>query len=428
MITQYPLGSQSFSLADGAQLSAFGKLNVTTTHTIFDCQNEYGLDTLRIWDAAANGSLATGSTNGSVTSGSNAVGPTNTDSRMTPITVSATDTHYSVIQSRQYCRYIPGKGNVTFITGVFAAGAAATASFVWRTKVSGSIVDTVVAQSSWSVDHFDGTGPSGVTLDFTKIQILVIDAQMLYAGRVRVGFDVDGILYWAHYFSIANNYALPAVQTYNLPVRIDARTTASATTFDWGRFDANNGIFFRTSRASLGGTAYYECCSVQNNGDEELRGFPVTSPAGIVTTGVTTRRPIMSIRPKATYNSLTNRGHIEDVEVLLRATTNDSFYEIVIGGTLTGAAWTSSGTRAITEYDTTATAISGGDTLLSGFVISGAGSSAGSTIRSSDSRSPLTLSQIDALTATQTPLTLVCTSFSGTSNVTAIMNWHEQTV
>ena len=416
------------ALADGAQLSAFGKLNVTTTHTVFDCQNEYGLDTLRIWDAAANGTLATGSTNGSVINGSNAVGPTNTDSRMTPITVSATDTHYSILQSRQYCRYVPGKGNVTFLTGVFAAGSGATASIVWRTKVSGSVVNTEIQQASWNVDKFDGTGVSGITLDFTKIQILVLDAQMLYAGRVRVGFDVDGILYWAHYFKIANNYALPTVQTYNLPLRIDARTGASTTTFDWGRFDASNGIFFRTTRTTKGGTAYFECCSVQNNGDDELRGFPVTSPAGIVTIGVTTRRPILSIRPKATYNSLTNRGHIDDIEVMLRATTNDSFYEIVIGGTLTGASWTSSGTRSISEYDTSSTAISGGDTLVSGFIPSGSGSVSGGVIRSSDSRSPLVLSQIDALTASQTPITIVCTSFGGTSNVTAVMNWHEQTV
>lgn len=430
MITQYPLGVQNISFSDGAQLSAFGKLNVTSAHTVFDCQNEYGLDTLRIWDATANGTLSSvsPSTDGSVTNGSNAVGPTDTNSRMTPISVSSTNGHYSVLQSRQYCRYIPGKGSVTYLTGVFAAGSQATMSLVWRTKVSGSIVDTVVAQSSWNVDKLDGTGVSGVTLDPTKIQILIIDAQMLYAGRVRIGFDVDGILYWAHYFKIANNYALPTLQTYNLPIRVDARTDSTTTTFDWGRFDANNGIFFRTSRTTKGGTAYFECCSVQNNGEEELRGFPVTAPTGIVTTAVTTRRPILSIRPKATFNSRTNRGHIEDIELLLRTTTNDSFYELVIGGTLTGAAWTSAGTRSITEYDTTATAISGGSTLLSGFSVSGSGSFAQTTIRSSDTRSPITLSQIDALTASQDALSVVCTSFSGTSNVTPILNWHEQTV
>jgi hypothetical protein len=45
-----------------------------------------------------------------------------------------------------------------------------------------------------------------------------------------------------------------------------------------------------------------------------------------------------------------------------------------------------------------------------------------------DFRNPLVLSQIDALTATQTPVSIVCTSFSGTSNVTGTFNWHEQVI
>jgi hypothetical protein len=184
--------ANSFSLVDGPQLSAFGKLNVTTTFTVFVSQQEYGLDTLSAWDATANGVVATGSTNGSVSSAGNAVGPANTNSRSTPITVSATNGHYAILQSAQYLRYIPGKGSVLYITGVFAAGANATASIVLRSSVSGSVVDTEVAQSSWNQDKMDGTGRSKITLDLTKIQILVIDAQMLYAGRVRIGFMVDG--------------------------------------------------------------------------------------------------------------------------------------------------------------------------------------------------------------------------------------------
>lgn len=419
-----------FTLADGPQLSAFGKLKVTTAHTVFDCQNEYGLDTLRIWDATANGTLssATPSTDGSVTNGSNAVGPTNTNTRLTPITVSTTDTHYSVLQSRQYCRYIPGKGHITYITGVFASGSNASVALNLRTSTSGSAVTNSVAQASWSEDKFDGTGKSGITLDFTKIQILVIDAQMLYSGRVRVGFDVNGMLYWAHYFEIANLQVVPTVQTYNLPVRLEGRTGASSTTFNIGYFDSANGVFLSTTRTSKGGSIQFECCSVQCEGEEELRGFPVTAPTGITTYAVTTRRPVLSIRPKTTFNSRTNRGHIEDIELILRAITNDSFYEVVIGGTLTGAAWTSAGSRSIAEYDSSATAISGGNTLISGFILSGSGNVSQQTIRSSDTRSPLTLSQIDALTATQDAVSIVCTSFTGTSTVTPIMNWHEQVV
>lgn len=415
------------TLKDGAQLSAFGKLNVTTTHSVFDCQNEYGLDTLRIWDATANGTIATSSVDGSVTNGSNAVGPTDTNTRMTPITVSSTDTHYSVLQSRQYIRYIPGKGSVSFITGVFAAGASATASITWRSSTSGSVVDTTIQQADWNVDKFDGTGVSGVTLDFTKIQILVIDAQMLYAGRVRVGFDVDGILYWAHYFKIANNFAYPTVQTYNLPVRVEGRTGASSTSFNWGRFDHTNGIFFSTTRSTTGGTTYFECCSVQNNGENELRGFPQSIGNGITTVSVSTRRPIISIRPKTTFNSRTNRAHISELLVDINAGSGTAYWEIVIDGTLTGASFASVSTNSVAEYDTAATAITGGGTILSGYVSSG-GSIRSSAVANVDGRSPLILSKIDALTARQIPVSLVCTSFSGSVTMAGAFDWHEKIV
>lgn len=417
-----------FALSDGPQLSAFSQLNVTTTHSVFDCQLEYGLDTQTAWDATANGTLASASSDGSVSSGGNSVGPVNTNTRLCPITVSSTNTHYSVLQSRQYCRYIPGKGNISYITGVFAAGADYTAHINLRTSTSGSAVDTSVAQSSWSEDKFDGTGKSGVTIDFTKVQILVIDAQMLYAGRVRVGFDIDGKVYWAHYFKVANNQSLPTMQTYNLPVRVEGRTGASSTTFRMGRFDSANGVFLSTTRTTTGGTINFLCCSVQNNGDDELRGFPRAAPASTAAIGVTTRRPVLSIRPKATYNSRTNRGHIESLEFLIRATTNDSMCEIVIGGTLTGAAFTSVGAASIAEYDISATAITGGTTIKQFNAISGSGSSAVSSGTDTDFRNPLTLSQIDALTATQTTVTLVCTSYSGTSNVASGANWHERVI
>lgn len=415
-------------LGDGPQLSAFGKLKTIQSRTIFDCQNEYGLDTLRLWDATANGTLVTASTDASVSSGGNSVGPTNTNHRMTPITVSATNGHYSILQSRQYLRYIPGKGHVTYITGIFAAGSGASVSICLRSSCTGSIVDTEVAQADWNFDKMDGTGPSGKTLDFTKVQFLIIDSQMLFTGRVRVGFDIDGLIYWAHYFLIANHQALPTVQTYNLPVRMEGRTTASTTDFRIGYFDTVNGVFLKTSRTSLGGTINFTCCSVQVEGEEELRGFSLSAPSGISTIAVTTRRPIISIRPKATYNSRTNRAHIEQVEYLIRASTNDSLVELVYGGTLTGASFTSVGSESVAEYDTSATAISGGTVGFKGFALSGAGVVASAIGGKADPRQPLCLSKIDALTATQSIVSVVCTSFTGTSNVTPIMNWFEQVV
>lgn len=435
MITQYPpLGSSSanalqVNLADTVQTDAFGRLRVSQAYTLFDSQQEYGLDTRTTWDATANGTLSTPSSNGSVTNGSNAVGPTNETTRLTPITVSATSGHYSVLQSRQYVRYIPGKSHLILVTGIFSPGTVANtdarvgyfdsangiflkvtngvAGVVRRTSTSGSAVDTEVIQSAWNIDKMDGTGVSGKTIDPTKTQILFIQAQWLGVGRVVVGFDIDGVLYPCHQFLNANSLTVPYTQTFNLPVRMELR---------------NVGTSFGTP------TIQFVCCSVQSEGGSDVRGFPFTAPPTITTTAVTTRRPVLSIRPKATYNSRTNRAHIEDLVFSLRATTNDSMYEIVVGGTLTGAAFTSVDTNSVAEYDTTATAISGGVAVVSGVVISGSGSTAGITSRDADIRNPLVLSKIDGLTATQTPFSIVCTSFSGTSNVTALANWHEQVI
>lgn len=416
------------SLVDGVQLDAFGRLRVSEAYTLFDSQQEYGLDTRTTWDCAANGTLSTASSNGSAVNGSNAVGPTNADTRLTPITVSGTSGHYSVLQSKQYVRYIPGKSHLVLLTGIFSPGTVANtdarsgyfdsangiflkvtngvAGVVRRTSTSGSAVDTEVAQSAWNIDKMDGTGVSGVTLDLTKTQILFIQAQWLGVGRVIVGFDIDGVPYPVHQFLNANVLTVPYTQAFNLPVRLELRNTG----------------------ASTGGTIQFVCCSVQSEGGQVTRGFAFAAPPTITTTGVTTRRPVLSIRPKATYNSRTNRAHIEDAMFTLRATTNDALYEVILGGTLTGDAFTSVGTSSVTEYDTTATAISGGVLLTNGIAISGAGSTAGLVTNNLDARNPLVLSQIDALTATQTVVSIVCTSFAGTSNVTALAGWHEQVI
>lgn len=415
---------------DGPQLDSFSRLRVSIPNTLFDSQQEYGLDTLRTWDATANGTLATGSTNGSVTNGSNAVGPTDSNTRLTPVTSSSTNGHYSILQSRQYTRYVPGKSHLILITGVFTSGANATAHFVRRTSTSGSVDDSdTVAQASWNIDPFDGTGPSGITLDLTQTQILFISAQWLGVGRVIVGFDIGGVLYPAHQFLHANLITVPYTQSFNLPVRMENRNTgAAANVVRTGYFDAYNGVFLETQRVAAGGTSQFCCCSVQSEGGAEARGFPQSASNGITTIGVTTRRPILSIRPKATYNSRTNRGHIEFEEMEIVASTNDAYYELVVGGTLTGASFATVGAEAVSEFDVAATAISGGVSISKGFVSAGSGTVKGRALTQIDFRNPLTLSQIDGLTASQIPFSVVCTSFSGTSNLSAALNWHEQTV
>lgn len=482
-----PIVTQPISFADTPAIDAFSRLRVSLAYTVFDSQPEYGLDTLRLWDATANGtlSIATAQVNGSVVNGSNAVGPRDANTRMTPITVSTTNAHYSTLQSRPYARYTPGKSHLIFITGVFAPASGFAASFILRTATSGAVSDAnAVAQASWNLDVFDGTGASGITLDFTKTQILYISAQWLGEGRVIVGFDINGQLFPAHEFLNANSLTVPYCQTFNLPVRLEVRNTSATTTVArTGYFDSDNGIFLQLSKTAgspPGGTINFVCCSVQSEGSVSERGFHGSTPPVISTIAVTTRRPVLSVRCAATFSGITNRSWIDGIQYLLRATTNDSMYEIVVGGTLTGAAWLRVGTSftagafvvglryviltvgttdftligasantigvsfiatgvgvgtgtaaqetSCAEYDVTATAITGGQSAVKGFANSGTGSNSSVSGGDTDLRNPLVISKIDALAATQINISLVCTAFSGTSNITSIMNWHEQVV
>jgi len=101
-----------------------------------------------------------------------------------------------------------------------------TARFRVRSSVAGFVVNTDdVAQASWSDDPMDGTGPSGVTLDFTKAQILVIDYQYLGVGTCRFGWSVDGVLIWAHRAHHSNVLTGVYMRSGSLPVRYEVEAT-----------------------------------------------------------------------------------------------------------------------------------------------------------------------------------------------------------
>jgi len=49
-------------------------------------------------------------------------------------------------------------------------------------------IDTRRAQSQWNIDKMDGTGPSGMNLDLSKMQMFYIDYSWYGAGAIRFGF------------------------------------------------------------------------------------------------------------------------------------------------------------------------------------------------------------------------------------------------
>ena len=112
--------------------------------------------------------------------------------------------------------------------GIFLQRSGSTISLVVRSNVSATPSDSNSAtQANWNLDKMDGTGLSGVTLDFSKSQILVIDFEWLGVGCVRVGFVVDGNIFYCHQFNHANNFSGVYMSTPNLPLRYQIENTGS---------------------------------------------------------------------------------------------------------------------------------------------------------------------------------------------------------
>jgi hypothetical protein len=82
-----------------------------------------------------------------------------------------------------------------------------------------------VPQASWNLDPMDGSGPSGVTLDFAQTQILVLDFEWLGVGSARMGFVINGAIIYAHRFDCANISPAVYMSTPNLPIRYEIDAT-----------------------------------------------------------------------------------------------------------------------------------------------------------------------------------------------------------
>jgi hypothetical protein len=279
-------------------------------------------------------------------------------------------------------------------------------SLVLRTSTSGSASDAnKVLKAAWNIDPMDGSGPSGITLDFTKTQIMVIDLQYLGVGRVRVGWDIFGVVYPCHEFRNANNLSVVYMRSPDLNVRYEIENTGASTS-----------------------TQIEHICSavmVEGGAAPGSRGVLQTAQNANAGLSLTTRRPILSVRAKTAMNSQRNRGHIFIEGLDTMVATNPAILELVLNGTLTGGAGTwidISATESIAEYNTDRTTIAGGRVLQTIPVVSGSGSTRGSAQASIGNEFPLVYTD---LLSVQDTLSIVATAQTNPSVVFAAINWKE---
>ena len=223
-------------------------------------------------------------------------------------------------------------------------------AFVKRSAVTGSIIDTVVLQQDWNGDKLDGSGPSGITLDLTKAQILWMDLEWLGVGSVRMGFVINGQFILCHTFHHANIIASTYITTASLPLRYEIFNTAG------------------TSGAS---TFKQICSTVLSEGGYELRGkqqsigTPITTPMTFAVAG--TYYPVVGIRLKTTRLD----AIVIATAISLIGLGNGKNYQwrVVNGNVaISGGSWLSAGGDSAVEYNITGTSATGGRVIASGYV------------------------------------------------------------
>jgi hypothetical protein len=276
-------------------------------------------------------------------------------------------------------------------------------NFVERSSVSGSLVNNQVAQANWNVDPMDGSGPSGITLDLTKAQILFMDLEWLGVGTVRIGFVIDGNFYVCHKFHHANLITSTYITTASLPLRYEI-TNTSAT-----------GSSSRLKQI---------CSSVLSEGGYELRGLqqavgtPITTPKTLTTAG--TLYPIVSLRLKSTRLD----GIAIATAVSIIGNTSANFnWQLISSGATTGGTWISAGANTSVEYNLTGTAFAGGRIVASGYFTATASTSVSIDIL----KAALFSNQLerDGLTGTPYEFTIVLTAGTNNESVFASMDWEE---
>jgi len=218
---------------------------------------------------------------------------------------------------------------------------------VERSLITGTITSTRIPQSSWNIDTLNGTGPSRITLDITKAQILFMDIEWLGLGTVRTGFVINGQFIPCHYFHHANLIDSTYITTAALPLRYEIENKAATT----------------------GSSKLKQVCStVISEGGYELRGLqqaiglPVTGPINLPTAG--TFYPVVSLRLKS--------NRLDGIVILTAMSIlglGDSTYNWQLRASTTtgGGSWLSAGTDSSVEYNISGTSTTGGRILASGY-------------------------------------------------------------
>jgi hypothetical protein len=337
-------------------------------------------------------------------------------SAMAVLQTTATTNSSAKIETKRFLKYRPGqgchvRGTALFTTGVagsvqlFGAGDSVDGLFFGFDGTSFGVltrnnsVDTWVPQTSWNGDRMDGLGgatnPTGQTLDPTKGNVYQINFQWLGFGYIEFAIEeaATGRFVPVHAIQYANANTVPSLLNPSFPIL-------------WSAANTTNNTNITVKGASCVG---------------EIEGKIVylgpTNAVGNSKTGVTTVfTNILTIRNKATYQSVTNRTPINLLKYTVAVDGNKpAEFQLLLNTTLGGTpAYTDISTNtSVVDYDTAGTTITGGQVIDFG-VLAAAGSA-----------SEAGISTTDIIVAPGDTLTFAVRATSTTTDATVAIRWVE---
>lgn len=339
--------------------TAFGELLVAQLSPIFQNSFEYTVSNTALnKNTTVNGGTVTQAT------------------AMAVVGTSTTTASSAELKSETHAKYRAGMGGVLRFTSLFTSPVAVTEQYVGIMDEAGSSQAfkngygvghngttfgfhrwsndtlTTVAQSDWD-DPLNGSGPSGMVIDFTKINVYFIQFQYLGGGAISLYIEDDktGQVTEVHKILYANFNTEPSV--YNPNFHFHIWVDNKATTSDLIVKSSSYGYFVE------GRTNLIELQQPQQSSGLKQK------------TDVTTEVAILTIRNKTSYASKSNFIEIllENVSGAIEASAANNLgkLRIIKNATLGGTPSYSdiNTTNSVVDIDTAGTTVSGGTELLS---------------------------------------------------------------
>jgi hypothetical protein len=345
-VTATLTGTSTFTLGSGST-DAFGRLRVSEPYTLFDSKARYydhsdfsnvnATGGTVVYDADSSTYLlnVTASSGSSVIRETKRVFPYQPGKSLLVLTTFCMNTPKTNLRQRV--------GYFTTNNGIYFENDGAYNYLVIRSYSSGALVEDRIRQDAWDNPF--------AALNVDRTQIFWTDIEWLGVGSVRCGFVVNGAYVLCHTFHHANvaGNTTTYMTTATLPVRYEITNTAGTSGDSMMRQICSTVI-------SEGGYNAFTYSETAGRGTSVLR----LSSAG-------TYYPVVSIRLDSTRLDAIVLPRQVDV---LSPTVNYYRWKLVLNPTLTGANWAGTSSSGTIEYDTAATALSGGTELQAGYVSS----------------------------------------------------------